>query len=149
MENAITIGSIRPYRFVMDLPVQDRHFNHNHLDAAATAELLLAARSTYFREGVGWPGLGPAFWLVYRNLTIDYLSEAFLGEQLRCGVMAVSRSRRTIVLNQLIWEASSERPIAAGRVADVAFDVQSRQAVDLPEDLWDAVQRFEQGPLES
>lgn len=130
------------------MPVQDRHYNQNHLDAAATAELLLAARSAYLREAVRWPGLGPDFWLVYRHLTIDYLSEAFVGEGLRCGVAAVSRSRRAIILDQLIWEASSERPIASGRVADVAFDVRTRQAVDLPEDLWAAVQRFEQGTPE-
>ena len=123
-----------------------RHWSGGHLTALAADDLLFAARGTYFAEHVRWPGIGPHFWLVYRRMEIDYLREAFLGEQLRSGTRALGRGRRSIQLRQVLQVAADQpRTIAVARLVVVAFDVTTRLAVDVPDGLWDAIASYEAG----
>lgn len=126
----------------MPAPVVPEHFQHGHLYAGAAADLLIKSRGTYFREAVAWPGMGPSFWLIYRRLEIDYLSEAFEGEDLFCGVRTMSIGRRSVQLQQAIWTGDG-RAVIGATSAEVAFDVTERQAVDVPGDLALAIRRYE------
>jgi len=128
--------------FVSELPLEDRHFNDAHLFAGSASELLINARSAYLKA-VAWPRLGPEFWLIIRHLAIDYVTEAFAGERLWCGVRAVSRSAKTAHLELCVWEGDSRRVVLQGAIADVAFDVRARVAVEIPDDLWLAIERYE------
>jgi acyl-CoA thioesterase FadM len=133
------------YRFVVDVPTLTRHFIDGHLNAAAAAELLLTARSAYLKRAVAWSGIGPNFWLIYRRLEIDYLSEAFEGESFACGVRTMAVGRRSVRLGQTLWTVGDERPVLRGASVEVAFDVSSRRAVELPAGLINAIGAYE-GP---
>lgn len=131
------------YRFVVDVPAPDRYFVDGHLNAAAAAEILLSARRDYLKRAVAWPGIGPRFWLIYRRLEIDYLSEAFQGEEFECGVRAVAIGRRSVRLGQTVWAVGDERPVLRGVSVEVAFDVPTRRSVSLPAGLVEAIVAYE------
>ena len=136
------LSSPSAFAFVERVPLEPHHYNNAHLFAGAASELFINARSAYLKA-LGWPGLGPEFWLIIRHLSIDYVTEAFAGEELWCGVRATSRSRRTVHLESCIWERETRRVVLECKIADVAFDVGTRRSVDVPEGLWEAVARFE------
>jgi acyl-CoA thioesterase FadM len=132
------------YRFVVEVSYEPRHFARGHLDNAGGAELLSCARNRYFAEAVAWPGIGPrTIWLPVRHVAIDYESEAFAGERLRCGVRARGRSTRTITVEQTMWEASSRRVVLRCTAVIVAFDTVAQRSIPVPDDLWAAVQKAE------
>ena len=132
------------YRFVVEVAALPRHFARGHLDNAGGAELLSCARNRYFAEAVAWPGIGPrTLWLPVRHVAIDYESEAFAGEMLRCGVRARGRSLRTITVGQTMWEARSRRVVLRCTAVVVVFDTVAQRSIPVPDELWAAVQRAE------
>jgi acyl-CoA thioesterase FadM len=123
------------------------HYSGGHLTALAADELFFSARGVYFSDTIVDSGIGADFWLIYRHLSVDYLAEAFVGEPVRTGVRTVGRSRRSVHMQQVLQAQAgavgSFRTIARARLVMVAFDVEQRVAVDLPEALWHAIQTFE------
>lgn len=143
----VRIPQPHAYRFVVEVPTEPRQFARGHLDNAGGAELLSTARNLYFAEAVAWPGIGPdTVWLPVRHVAIDYESEAFAGERLCCGVRACGRSRRTISLEQTMWEVRSGRVVLRCRAVVVVFDTVSKRSIAVPDELWAAVQRAEYSP---
>lgn len=141
---AVDEAAIRDWR-----PVQllGRHYSGGHLTALAADELFFTARGIYFGTTIGWAGIGPDFWLVYRRLEMDYLAEAFVGEPLRTGVRTIGRSCRSLRVQQVLQSvADAPRTIAVARLIVVAFDVGRRAAVGLPDGLWRAIEAYE-GPI--
>ncbi len=136
------------FRFVRPLPLEDRHYNSSHLFAGSASELLINARSAYLRA-IDWPGLGPDFWLIIRTLTIEYVSEAFAGEELCCGVRTISRTVKTVEVELAVWERTSLRMVLRGTITDVGFDPRARRSRSVPADLWEAIERFEDVTLNS
>lgn len=132
------------YRFVVEVRTEPRHFARGHLDNAGGAELLSCARNRYFDEAVAWPGIGPhTIWLPVRHVAIDYESEAFAGERLRCGVRARGRTRRTIAVEQTMWEAHHRRVVLRCTAVVVVFDTVAQRSIPVPDELWAAVRRAE------
>lgn len=143
-EIAVDEDAIRDWRPAEPL---DRHYSGGHLTALAADELFFAARGVYFGTTIGWAGIGPDFWLVYRRLEMDYLAEAFVGEPLRTGVRTIGRSCRSLRVRQVLQSvAPVPRTIAVARLIVVAFDVGRRTPVELPEGLWRAIEAYE-GPI--
>lgn len=141
---AVDEDAIRDWR-----PAQPfaRHYSGGHLTALAADELFFTARGVYFGTTIGWGGIGPDFWLVYRRLEMDYLAEAFVGEPLRTGVRTIGRSCRSLRVQQVLQSvADVPRTIAVARLIVVAFDVDRRTSVELPDGLWRAIEAFE-GPI--
>lgn len=135
------------YRFVIEVPTEPRQFARGHLDNAGGAELLSTARNRYFAEAVAWPGIGPdTLWLPVRHVAIDYESEAFAGERFFCGVRVRGRSRRTIALEQTMWEVRSGRVVLRCKAVLVVFDTATKRSIAVPDELWAAVQRAECSP---
>lgn len=134
------------YRFVVPVPLEDRHFHSGHLNFLSAPELLYAIGDRYFNEAIGWDGdrgNGTEHWLSLRNMMINYDSEAFPGESLQCGVRLIRRSRRTLTLRQAMWETTTHRVVVEAEMTRVFFLVASRQAVDVPEDMWAAIRAYE------
>jgi acyl-CoA thioesterase FadM len=128
--------------FVMQVALEQRHFNAAHLYAGSASEILIDARNAWLRA-VAWPRMGPEYWLIIRHLAIDYVSEAFFHEDLMCGVAAVSRTRKTVQLHLCVWEARTQRVVLRGTIADVGFLPIERRAVDIDADLWATIQAYE------
>jgi acyl-CoA thioesterase FadM len=135
-----------PIRDWRPAQAEDHHYSGGHLTALAADELFFSARGTYFGTSIGWPGIGKDFWLVYRRLEMDYLAEAFIGEELRTGVRTIGRSRRSLTVQQVLQVSDGGKTIAVGRLIVVAFDVRRRAPVELPDGLWRAIEAYE-GPI--
>lgn len=144
--DAATFSSRDGYRYWLDVVTEPRHYSGGHLSALAADELLFEARGRYFAEAVPLPAIASSLWLVYRHLVLDYVDEAFTGERLRCGVKAVSRGRRSILMRQTL-EVVGEygRPVLHARLVVVAFDAVHRSAIEVPAEVWDTVVAFEGG----
>jgi acyl-CoA thioesterase FadM len=138
-----------PYRYVTTLPFIPRHFEREHLDNAAAADLLSIARNRYFGEAIDWPGIGAEkVWTAVRRVVIEYESEAFADEVLIAGVRTVQRTQRTLVLHQAVWTAGTAREVLRCEAVIVTFDVRLRQAVSVPDEFWALIEKFD-GPTES
>jgi acyl-CoA thioesterase FadM len=133
------------YRFSTVMIPAPRQYSGGHLVAVAADELIFSARNRYFDQGVRWPLIGDDFWLVYRHMTMDYFAEAFTGEVIVARGRTTTRTRRTITQHFSLW-VGERRVIAAADIVLVAFDVAARRSVEVPEDLWAAIQRYESGP---
>lgn len=136
-----------PYRYVTTLPFIPRHFEREHLDNAAAAELLSIARNRYFGEAINWPGVGAdSIWTAVRRVTIEYESEAFDDEVLLAGVRTVQRTNRTLVLRQAVWAEGSGREVLRSEAVIVTFDVRRRLAIEVPDEFWALIEDFD-GPI--
>jgi acyl-CoA thioesterase FadM len=135
-----------PYRYVKTLPFIPRHFEREHLDNAAAADLLSIARNAYFGEAICWPGIGvDAVWTAARRVTIEYESEAFADELLLAGVRAVGRTNRTLSLHQAVWTATGREVLRCEAVI-VTFDARLRSAIPVPDEFWALIDTFD-GPM--
>lgn len=138
-----------PYRYVTPLPFIDRHFEREHLDNAAAADLLSIARNRYFGEAIDWPGIGSdRIWTAVRRVVIEYESEAFAGDVLMAGVRAVQRTNRTVILNQSVWTDGTRREVLRCEAVIVTFDVRIRSAIPVPDEFWALIEKFD-GPTNS
>jgi acyl-CoA thioesterase FadM len=117
-----------------------------HIDNLQIAQLLYDAWMHYMVEGLGqdqgelFSGVGRP---IVREINVRFDAEVFPGEALRCGVRATSRSRRSLALEQVLWRAVDEQTVAAGRTHLVTIDTATGQAVEIPSELWAAVERAE------
>lgn len=137
-----------PYRFVTTLPFIPRHFERQHLDNAAAADLLSIARNRYFDEAIDWPGIGAdKIWTTVRRVTIEYESEAFADEVLLAGVRTVRRTNRTVGLHQAVWTSGTGREVLRCKAVIVTFEARSRTAVPVPEEFWALIEKFD-GPAD-
>jgi acyl-CoA thioesterase FadM len=135
------------FRFVQDV-VPSGHRIHVH--NLAIAELLFNGRNSYIADGVGlaWQRLFDTQRnLVMRRLVIDYEREAHSGVPVKVGVRAAGRSRRTLTLDEVVWEAESGLPIAVAQSVHLVVRLDAQGAIDLPDDVVERFEAYEGRPL--
>lgn len=132
-------------RFVHDVTpaTEDHPF---HLNNLGVAELLFDARNAYITQAVGlsWQHFfdsGHVFAL--RRLEIDYERQVSAGCALKVGVRAVLRSRRTLTLEEMAWEAESALRFAVARSVHLVVRTGDGVAVELPDDVLSRFEAYE------
>jgi acyl-CoA thioesterase FadM len=85
--------------------------------------------------------------MIMRRLTIDYEGEVAAGVPLRLGVRARARSRRTLTLDEAVWQQDPPRTIALGTSVHVAVRFDTPGALPLPDDVVARFEAFEGGTL--
>lgn len=137
------------FRFVRDVlpPDEGQRF---HLNNLAIAELLFQGRNAYITEGVGmaWQGLFDSGRnMILRRLTIDYEREVAAGVPLKVGVRAAARSRRSMTLDEVVWQVEPAAPVAIARSVHVVVRFDTPGAIALPDDVVTLFEAYEGHPL--
>ena len=133
------------YPWVQDIGTRpDDYDDLGHVGNAAIARLLDVARTDWFRS---LPGREAGRHVVVRLVTISYENEALAGQALRCGVRALSRTTKSITVDQLLWRSDDERPIAHGTAVHVCFELATRSAVPIWPVMLDAIEARQGEPL--
>src|SRR3954463_12082692 len=115
------------YRWVEDIvPLDSDYDDLDHVGNAAIARLLDVGRTDWFRS---LPGREAGKHVVVRLVTISYENEARRGQPLRCGVRAISRTTKSITVDQLLWRAEDEAVVAHATAVHVCFELETRSAV--------------------
>jgi acyl-CoA thioesterase FadM len=78
-----------------------------------------------------------------RQITTTFDGECFGGDKLQRGVRAVSRTRRSYVLEEALWRASSGEIVATSRVVMIGIDRDTGRACEIPDPMWSAVEAME------
>ncbi len=82
-----------------------------------------------------------------RELSTRFESEVVGGADLECATWVSSRSRRSFVMEQWLVDRSSGGVAATCRSVHVTVGAEG--AVEIPDDLWSAIERRNGGPTES
>ena len=122
------------FQFSTTLTVYQSHINHaGHVDNALLLTLVSEARARFFKSldvpEVDRNGLG----IVVADTAIQYLSEAFHGEELTIEVAADDFNKYGC---DLMWQASdkaSGREVARGKTGILFFDYTARRPAPVPE----------------
>jgi len=135
------------FRFVRDVVPSG---NRIHVNNLSIAELLFTARNAYIAEGVGlvWQRLFDTDRnLVMRRLVIDYEREIHDGVPVKVGVQAAGRSRRTLTLDEVVWDAESGLPVVLAQSVHLVVRLDAPGAIELPEDVVRKFEAYEGRPL--
>lgn len=84
-----------------------------------------------------------------RQITTSFEGECHGGDTLVLGVRALHRTRRSYVLEEALWEATTDRIVATSRVVMASVDAEMGRAAPIPTALWDAIESFEGRTLET
>jgi acyl-CoA thioesterase FadM len=118
----------------------------DHIDNIQIAQLMYDAWMHYLVEGLQ-SDMGELFSRrgrpIVREITARFESETFPGDRLQCGVRAISRSRRSFTLEQVLSQKAHGRVVAVGRTVLVTIDTATGQPVEVPSNFWQSVERFE------
>lgn len=90
------------------------------------------------REQVG--EIPPA---VCKQITTRFESECHAGDHLQRGVRAVSRTRRSYVLEEALWHSQSGEIVATSSVVMTGIDRETGRAAEIPDAMWAAVEARE------
>jgi acyl-CoA thioesterase FadM len=116
------------WRWVTDSPARPDEFDWlDHLSNVGVVRVLADARSEWLIS-LGPRPPGGAY--VVRHLVVSYDGEARPSDHLRCGVVAVARSSRSLTFEQRLW-ADGDRLVASARAVQVSFDANTRRAVEI------------------
>jgi len=116
----------------------------DHVGNAALARMLDDARTDWFRSLEGREA-GRA--VIVRHLTISYEHEFRRGLALRCGVRAIHRTRRGIVIDQALLAANDGVVVARGQAVHLCFEVSTRTVVPVWPALLAGIERRQRAPL--
>ena len=84
-----------------------------------------------------------------RHITTSFEGECHGGDQLVRGVRALHRTRRSYVLEEVLLDLATKRPVASSRVVVASVDPVTGKAAPIPEELWRSIQEFEGRELEA
>jgi acyl-CoA thioesterase FadM len=133
------------YTWFHDVRIDESDFDDlDHIGNAAIARMLDDARTAWFRS---LQGREPRRYVVVRHLSISYEGEARRGVRLQCAVRAVSRSRRSLLLDQALFETPSGKTVARARAVHVCFELDSRTAVPVWPSMIEGIERRQGEPL--
>lgn len=146
------LAPVERFRYVVDVPYDDDRYRggRGHLNNASAADILSWWFSGYLFTEIGWGahlGFGSRYDFPFRHLSVTYESEAFGHEQLRCGVRAVSRGRRSASFEAALWVEPERRLIATATAVRVLFDMATERATEIPREMWATVEDYEGRPL--
>lgn len=80
---------------------------------------------------------------VVRQITTSFEAECHAGDRLQRGTRVVSRSRRSYVLEEALWQTDSEQVIATSKVVMTGIDRTTGRAAELPPELVSAMEALE------
>jgi acyl-CoA thioesterase FadM len=80
---------------------------------------------------------------VVKQITTTFEAECHGGDCLQRGVRAVSRTRRSYVLEEALWQTDSGQVIAKSRVVMTGIDRKTGRAAEIPAAMWSAVEELE------
>lgn len=84
-----------------------------------------------------------------REITTSFDGECHGGDALKRGVRALHRTRRSWVLEESLWNATTGAPVARSRVVMAGIDRSTGRAAEIPPNLWSAVEEFEGRAVET
>ena len=84
-----------------------------------------------------------------RQITTSFDGECHGGDDLRRGVRALHRTRRSWVLEEALWNAQTGAMVARSQVVMAGIDRATGRAAEIPPGLWESVERFEGRPVET
>lgn len=115
-----------------------------HVNNAVYHTFMEEVRLVYYQEVFKkLTGFGPSF--ILAGTTMNYRSQAMLGETLRIG-MGVREIRKTnLHIEFAINESTTERLVADGSAVWVCFDYGTMKKTEIPEDLAKIICNYE-GP---
>ena len=116
----------------------------HHIDNIQITQLMYGAWMRYLMEGVGFPGdvFEQEGRPTVREITARFDAEIFPGDALQCGVRALTRSRRSFTLRQVLWKKNGAR-VASGTVVLVTIDPKTYTPIEIPARIWDEIERAE------
>src|SRR5262249_3764024 len=85
---------------------------------------------------------------VVKQITTTFDAECRGGDALQRGVRAASRTRRSYVLEEALWQAGSGEVVATSRVVMTGIDRDTGRAAEIPEAMWSAVEAMEGRTIE-
>lgn len=115
-----------------------------HIDIVQITALFFDAWMGYLVPGLGLDReavFQPSGRPIMRSTTVDVEAEINPGQVLQCGVRALARRTRSFTLEGLL--AHDGRPAARGHLVLVTVDTNTGRSVEIPEELWAAVERVE------
>jgi acyl-CoA thioesterase FadM len=83
-----------------------------------------------------------------KQITTSFDAECHGGDQLNRGVRAVSRTRRSYVLEEALWQAGSGEVVATSRVVMTGIDRGTGRAAEIPTAMWSEVEAREGRTIE-
>ncbi len=85
---------------------------------------------------------------VVKQITTMFDAECHGGDSLQRGVRAVSRTRRSYVLEEALWQQGSGQVVATSRVVMTGIDRATGRAAEIPPGMWAAVEAIEGRTIE-
>jgi acyl-CoA thioesterase FadM len=139
------IGDWEHYGWFYDVEVSEDDFDDlDHIGNAAVARMLDDARSAWFRS---LPGREAGYAAVVRSLSISYEHEGPRGVRPRSGVRAASRTRRSVLIEQALFDPGRGWPLATATAVHVCFDTTARAAATVPPGWLRAIEGRQGAPL--
>ena len=116
-----------------------------HIDNIQIAQLMYDAWMRYLMEGVGLPReiFETQGRPTVREITARFDAEIFPGDELECGVRALSRSRRSFTLRQVLRKKEDGAHVASGTVVLVTIDPSTWTPIEIPPAIWNEIERAE------
>ncbi len=119
-----------------------------HVNNAVYFTYLEQARFGYWRQVIGVPHFDERSFILARA-ECDYRSPALPGEWLDVWIRTASIGRSSFVFEYDIVSAEAGRLVATARSVQVMFDYTGNRPVAVPDDVVDALERFEGKSLRS
>lgn len=130
------------YTIVDDVVGPGEAGDAHHLVDYQTQELVSRLWSIYL--ATAREKLTKASWVpAMRRVSYMLDSEAFAGQPLQRGIRVLSRSRRSCVFGADLWHRDDGRMVHRAELVTVFVDPTQGGAVEVPEDLWAAIEALE------
>ena len=113
----------------------------HHVVDYALQELLSKGWQRY--NGMIREGLTDLPVAVVLEITTRFLAECLGGDQLQRGVRAASRTRRSFILEEALWQSASGQVVATSRVVMTGIDRKTGRAAEIAPEMWRAVEALE------
>jgi acyl-CoA thioesterase FadM len=139
------MNELDAYNWFHDVTIGAEDYDElDHIGNAAVARMLDEARTVWFRT---LEGREPGRAVVVRHVSIDYEREGRRDVRPRCGVRAVSRTSRSLLMTQTLFDPSSGSVLARAEAVHVCFEVSSRAVVPVWPRLLASIERRQGAPL--
>lgn len=138
---------LHDFRYAIPIEASSEHLNRGgHIGNVEIAGLLHQARMGYLLDGVGLARTqlyDDERNMVLREVRITYEREVRGAAALTATVRAVKRSRRSFTLEEAIWLTDTGDLVASTNALLIIVSRTTGKGMDVPVDVWDAVEAYE------
>jgi acyl-CoA thioesterase FadM len=143
--SSLPLDSPNSYTWFHDVSIDPEDFDEvGHIGNAAVARMLDEARTVFFRT---LEGRESGRFVVVRHVSISYEREGRPGVRPRCGVRVVSRTGRSLLVTQTLFDPSNASVLARADAVHVCFEASTRTVVPVWLPLLDGIERRQGAPL--